>query len=355
MPEISLFQPTVLAGVVNKYTAPESLTMLSRVSRRSTPFQTAQWDVLRGSRAIARPNVPNAEAHIVPRLGREQMSHSFLYLREKKVFDTTTLEWVKKPGTLSEKYATEAVLREVNDINVRFDNFAEYALWQMFTGRLKIDAPDYNAVTDYGGAAVPDIDVDYKMPDTHKTQASVDWSTATPKDIIGDIRAWKQIISQDAQVEAREAYVAPKVLDQIFDSFALNGTSGNPAANLLSDRMKDQYYTQGTLPNFMGLDWKIQNAVFDSKGSAYSSNPTAPKEETRFLAEDAVLLGNFTDNRPFELIEGPPADLEAGGRPGKFSKTFFEPDPSARQFLMEWHLFPALTLPDQFVYAKVGS
>jgi hypothetical protein len=39
---------------------------------------------------VAKPNVPNSEAHIVPRLGRSQEAASVIYLREKKVFDPTT-------------------------------------------------------------------------------------------------------------------------------------------------------------------------------------------------------------------------------------------------------------------------
>ena len=66
MPDISLFQPTVLLGVVEKFTAPESLTMLNRISKTASPFPTATWDVIKGSRTIGRPNVPNSEAHIVP-------------------------------------------------------------------------------------------------------------------------------------------------------------------------------------------------------------------------------------------------------------------------------------------------
>lgn len=346
MPELSLFQPTVLLGLVEKFTAPESLTMLNRISRTPSPVPTAMWEVIRGSRAIARPNVPNSEAHIVPRLGRENLSASFAYLREKKVFEPTTLRWLKEPGTIARINAEKAVTREINDLNVRFDNFAEYAIWQMFTGRLQIE--------ENGDA--PAIDVDYKMLDSHKPTASTPWADATPDQLIADIRSWKNLVSRNGRVNATEAYASEKTINYIFDSFATAGSANMPAATLLSDRMKDQYYTQGTLPNFMGIDWKIQEAVFDANGKAYTDNPSVPAEEQRFLADDHIVFGNFTDNRPFELIEGPTADLDAPqGYTGKFAKTFFEPDPSQRQFLLEWHLLPVLTLPEQIVYANVGE
>lgn len=349
IPEISLLQPTVLRGVVERFNAPEKLTMLSRVPQTPHPFPTVQWEVIRGSRAIARPNVPNSEAHVVPRLGRSQESASFIYLREKKVFQPTTLHWLRQvarnTGELARIRAEEAVLREVHDLNTRFDNFAEYTIWQALKGRLVLDYPDVQA------------DVDYKFLASHKPAgAAAPWPSATPKQIVSDIRGWKRLVKRDGGVEAREAYTSEEVVSSIFDSFA---TTGNASANffggiLLSDRMKDQYYTTGVLPGFMGLQWNIQDSVFDSVDAAYSENPSRPSEETPFLSNGAIILGNFTDNRPIELFVGPTADDEAPeGFTGKFAKTWKEKDPSARQYLMEWNLMPVISFPDQLV--SVGN
>lgn len=345
MPDISLFQPTVLLGVVEKFTAPESLTMLSRIDKTPHPFPTAQWDVIKGSRTIGRPNVPNSEAHVVPKLGRSQESASFVYYREKKVFEPTTLYWVRTPGEIARINAEKTVLREITDLNTRLDNLVEYTIWQMFTGNLDLTYPA-------GQGDSPDIHVDYKMPASHKTTAAAAWSGATPKQIIGDVRDWSRLVQRDGQVRASEAYVTQTTMSQIFDAFA--HASSTPAY-LLSDRMKDQYYREGTLPGFLGIDWKIQDSVFDSANSAYGDNPTDPGADQTFLAEDHIIFGNFTDGRPFELIEGPTADLGAPqGHTGKFSKTFFEPDPSARQVLLEYNFLPVLNRPEQFVYANVG-
>jgi hypothetical protein len=343
MPEISLLQPTVLRGVVEKFTAPENLTLLNRVPRTPNPFPTAQWEVLRGSRAIARPNVPNSEAHIVPQLGRSQESAAFIYLREKKVFEPTTLHWLRQAGAsslndLARTNAEAMVTREIGDLNQRFDNFAEYALWQALTGRLTLDYPDVQA------------DIDYKFLPSHKPKVGTSWATATPDQIIADIRAIKRLIERDGRVKADEAFATEKTLAYIFTSFASAGA--NPAV-LLSDRMKDQYYASGTLPGFMGLNWQPQEAVFDAAGAAYTANPTDPGQEQLFLADDALIVGNFTANRPIELLQGPTADDEAPANfIGKFAKTWKEKDPSARQYLLEWNLLPIITRPEQFTYVQ---
>lgn len=345
MPDISLLQPTVLRGVVERFTAPESLEMLSRVPQTANPFPTVQWEVVRGSRAIARPNVPNSEAHIVPRLGRSQESAAFVYLREKKVFEPTTLHWLRQAASnlseLASTRAEEAVLREIADLNQRFDNFAEWMIWQSLTGSLVFDFPDVQAT------------VDYKFLASHKASVGTGWDTATPTQIVEDIRAIKRLITRDGRVKAVEAYATEKTLTRIFNAFATKGMTAPDTAGgiLLSDRMKDQYFQTGVLPGFMGLEWKVQDAVYDAAGAAYTSSPTDPGQEQPFLKDDALIVGNFTDNRPIEVIVGPTADDEApDGYTGKFAKTWKEKDPSARQYLLEWNLLPVITRPEQFVY-----
>jgi len=331
MPDISLLEPVVLRGVVEKFTTPESLIQLSRVPKTSWPFPSVTWDVIRGSRMVAKPNVPNSEAHIVPRLGRSQESAAFIYLREKKVFSPTALHWLRAPGQIAATNAEQQVLREVNDLNQRFDNFAEFCIWGAMKGMLSFDFPDVQAT------------VDYKLPASHKPTPAVGWDTATPQQIVSDIRAWKRLIERDGRVAAREVFTTALTLSYIFDSFAATGNAGTNffGGMLLSDRMKDQYYSQGTLPGFMGLDWNTIETVYDDDLG----------NSTLFVPDNALFMGNYTDQRPIELMEGPTADDEApDGFTGKYAKTWKEHDPSARQYLLEWHLLPVVTRPEQFLY-----
>ncbi len=330
MPDISLLEPTILRGVVEKFVAPETLVMLGRVPQTPWPFPSVQWDVIRGSRMVAKPNVPNSEAHIVPRLGRSQESAAFVYLREKKVFEPTTLHWLRTPGELAATNAEKAVLREVADLNQRFDNYAEYMIWGAMKGSLAFDYGDVQAT------------VDYKLPATHKPNPGTGWSTATPQQIVADIRAWKRLIQRDGRVPAKEAFVTDVTLSYIFDSFATHGVANTfMGGSLLTDRMKDQYYSQGTLPGFMGLSWNTIESVYeDDAGTA-----------TMFLPDNALFMGNYTDQRPIEMMIGPTADDEAPANyTGKFSKTWKDKDPSARQVLLEWNLLPIVTRPEQMIY-----
>lgn len=343
MPDISLLNPVVLRGVVEKFVAPESMIMLNRLGQTPWPFPSATWDVVRGSRNIASPNVPNSEAFIVPRLGRSQESASFVYLREKKVFEPTTLHWLRTPGEVAKVNAEKAVMREIHDLNVRFDNYAEYCIWQALSGTLTINTTAVQASVNYNFLA------------THLPSASTAWASVTsPKSIIQDLRTWKRLVARDGRVPAKEAFATEATVGYIFDAYS-NSTGNNTAPVLLSDRMKDQYYTTGALPGFMGLNWTVNESVYDDAsavtGGGYGGGGVGT--QTLFLPDNKVALGNYEEGRPIEVLVGPTADDEAPeGFTGKFAKTWKDKDPSARQYLLEWIFLPIITRPEQLLYAS---
>lgn len=331
MPDISLLQPTVLRGVVQKLPRAENLILLNSIPRTPWPFPSAMWDVVRGSRMVAKPNVPNSEAHIVPKLGLSRESASFVYLREKKVFEPTTIHWLRAPGQLAATNAEAAVLREVNDLNQRFDNFAEWMCWQMMSGGLiTLDFPDVQAV------------INYKWPTSHKPTVGTAWSSATVQQFRSDISAWKRLINRDGRVPATTVYLTEPTLDKVMNIFTRDVNS----IAILSDRQKDAYFQSGRLEGVLGLNWETVEHTYDTDAGV----------QTLFLPDNALVMGNFTENSPIELYEGPSADDEAPDNfTGKFSKTWKEKDPSQRQVLLEWHCLPVLTRPEQFIYvANVG-
>jgi hypothetical protein len=330
VPDISLLEPLVLLGVVEKLPAPQNMILLNSTPKRQSPTQTFTWDIIRGSRMMAKPNVPNSEAHIVGRLGREQATASLLYVREKKVFEPTTLMWLRQVGTVNGlQNAEREVVRELQDLNQRIDAFVEYTLWKALGGTLVLDFPDVQA------------SVDYKMPADHKVTAAVSWATATPIQIVDNVTAWKKLVLNHGRVAANKAYATQATLDRIVHSFVANGST---PGYLLSDRMRDAYYGSGTIPGFLGMDWTAVEHVYETDAG----------DEVGYLADDTLLLGNFDANRPIELVEGPTADFSAPqGFIGRYSKSWQEPDPSGRQVLIEYNFLPIVTRPEQWVVADL--
>lgn len=327
---IPLLEPTVIREVVATLQTPENLVLSNLLPKDTYPFPNVVWDTIRGSRTVGKPNVPNAEAHIVPRLGRGQSAASMIYFREKKVFSPTTLYWIRALGsgigTL--ETAENAILREVTDLNTRCDNFVEWACWQAVTGQLAFTYPDVTA------------NINYNYRSSHKPTPGTDWATANGSQIRADVLAWKRLIMRDARVSATDAFVSEPTINYIFNAFA-RGVDGTGSGTLLSDDMKNQYYQTNVLPGFLGLNWHIVEGQYDTDAG----------DTALFLPDNALLLANLSSERPMEILYGPTADLGAPqGHTGKFTKTFEEEDPSATQVLLELNFLPIITRPDSFVY-----
>ena len=342
---------------------PESLMMLNRLDQTPWPYPSVTWDVIKGSRMVAKPNVPNSEAHVIGRMGRSQESAAFIYLREKKVFEPTTLHWLRTPGELAQINAERSVLREINDLNQRFDNFAEWSIWQALGGGISYNYGDVQAT------------VNYKFPTSHFVTPAAPWvanpslgyvgaagagqlgsanvnlvygnttiSYASPFQIIEDVRSWKRIIQIHGRVPAREAFATSVSMAALMEAWihAGAGSTVNIPATMISDRMKDEYYGSGIISGFMGLTWTTVEQVYENDTGAL----------TFFVPDGQIYLGDYTTQRPVELMIGPTADDEApDGFTGKFAKTWKDKDPSARQYLLEWNLLPG----DPPARADVGS
>ena len=364
MPDISLLEPLVLRGVVEKWTTPETLLMLNRLDQSPHPFPYATWDVVKGSRMVAKPNVPNSEAHIIGRLGRSQESAAFVYLREKKVFEPTTLHWLRTPGEIAAVNAERAVLREINDLNQRFDNFAEWSIWQALGGGISYNYGDVQATVDYkfpsshfvtpAAAWVSNTSLTYASlngQNTDLSQANTNLAGGTgsvtyasPFQIIEDVRSWKRIVQIHGRVPAKECFATSVTMAALMEAWvhAGAGSTVNIPASMISDRMKDEYYSSGIISGFMGLTWNTVEQVYESDAGNI----------TFFVPDGQIFLGNYTDQRPLEVLVGPTADDEApNGYTGKYAKTWKEKDPSARQYLLEWHLLPVIYRPEQMLVA----
>lgn len=326
MPEINLLQPTVLNGLIEKFTAPESYLGLNQVFNRRVPSMdpTAKWDVIEGNREIAAPNVPNAEAHIVPHLGVGERTASFIYLREKKVFKPTTIRWLRQPGTLATKNAEAAVLREVRDLDRRFDAFAEWCAWQALSGGIVLNYPDVKANVDYGFSS------------THKPTVSKGWNNATKTvaELLADVTAWKRLIELDGRVMATDVWLSGATMDYVVAICA--------GSTLISDRMRDALLNTGTISGLFGLTWHVYDLGYvDAAG-----------QSQRYIPDDTVIITSSANNA-FYLMEGPTADDDAPlNFTGKFVKSWKEPDPSARQHLEEWSFLPIIERPEQIVYVE---
>lgn len=324
MPEISLLEPNVLTGLIEKFTAPPESVATSLFPKRSYPETVAKWDVIKGKRERARPTMPNREGKIVGQMGLGQKTSTFIYVREKKAFEPTTLRWLREPGEIAAKNAEAQVRREVVDLNNRLDRLVESYCWEALKGHIIIDEPDVKA----------DVDMGYDA--THTPTAGTLWSDAGA-DIIGNVKAWKKLIETDSGFSPSEIYLSSGVMDYVYNNTAMKA--------MWSDRLKEQYLMSMTITGFLGFNWHIFDGGFEDESGTF----------VPYLPDTHILMLSNGGN-PFEILEGLSADEDAPtNHTGKFSKTWETKDPSGRFVLVEYNFMPIVTRVENVVYAEVAG
>jgi len=323
MPELTLLEPTVLTGLIQKYVAPPENVGSSIFSRRDYPFATAKWDVVSGNRYIAHPTMPNREGKIVGQMGIGTKTASFIYVREKKVFEPTTLRWLREPGELARANAEACVTRETQDLNVRLERLVDLYCWQSLKGTITINEPDIKATVSMG------------LPGTHTPMVGVSWSDIAA-DIIGNVKAWKQLIANDTGAAATDVYVNSVVLGYLWSNTAIKA--------ILTDRYKEEYYRTGVITGFMGLNWHVVDGGYVNDSDAFVPH----LDDTELIMISKGVPGAFI------LYEGLSADEDAPtSHTGKFSKSWESKDPSARFVLVEYNFLPILIQPEVVVSADL--
>lgn len=330
--EIPLFEPVVLNGVINKLPTKDTLQLINRIQKRSTLDTTFTWDVIQQERTMAEVNSPNAEANVVKHLPRSQITARLAYSREKKVLQPTHYRWIRAAGELTRRAGEAEVMRELQDLKDRQDTLVEWSLWQALQGSLTFTYPR-------GGATVT---TDYQFLPSQNITVSTPWASATPMQIRDDIVAMQRLVERQGRVRLTESWATPETIDLIFDAFVTtNGTN-----DLMSDRMKDAFYTTGVLPGFLGMDWRTMDSVYEDR------NGTLQK----YLPNNKIVMANLSEGRPFELVEGPSADWEAPeGHTGRWVTSWIVKDPSSRAMLNELSFMPIITRPENIASLTVGT
>lgn len=324
MPELTLLEPTVLTGVIEQYVAPPENVARPLFSKKKHPFPVAEWDVLKGSRQRAQVTMPNREGKIVEQLGIGKKTSTFIYVREKKAFEPTTLRWLREPGQLAKANAEAAVRRESKDLNDRLERLVESFCWDALKGTITISEPDVKATVDFG------IDA------THKPTASVLWSDILNSDIIANIKAWKKLITQESGFAPTDIYLSSDVMEYVYKNDEIR--------SLFSEKHKHGYLQTGHIEGLLGMDWHIFDGGYENTSDVFV--PYIPTTHILMIAKGGT---------PFVLMEGLSADEDAPKQyVGKFAKSWKTTDPSARFILVEYNFLPIIMRPDNIVYAQVA-
>lgn len=325
MSDLKVFETEVMIDLVQKFSYPD-LMGLSDIRQTDVPGQTAIWDEVHLSRNCAPLTVPGAEATRSDLMKKVARSAQMAYTRVKKALDGKTMYWVREAGKgHNVQQAENVVTRELADLDFQVAQRTEWLIWEAMKGQIN-----------YSDDSVA-INVDFGLPAEHKPIAAPLWSDTIDADPLANIRAWVQLIKKSGGKKPTTLFVNGETMTLLMQNHKVR------------DMLKSVFGT-GTLTS------RISELILIDTGLKVveQSNGYVPVGGTfTYLlpATNVIISPGF---EALELLNGASLDHKAKGRPGKFSKSWEEEDPSTRVLLVEHYRLPVVKNVEQVVYAKVA-
>ena len=317
--DYSILQHETMTELVRKFPVQQHIGK-ALFKEKKIDTNVAEWDIIHQSRDMADYASVDGEGHIVKRMGVQKQTATTAYLREKKQIEGSSLAWLRKPGTEDKNYGEELIRNELEDLNRRLEKRKEWARWQALSGTLTVNQADVKFVVDYG------IDA------SHKPTVGTAWSNIAA-DIINDLKTWKALIEKDSGEKAKTLYVNETVM-----AYLCKNTN---IIALMSDDLSKKLLQEGIITKLAGLEIVVYNSGYVPAGGSY----------TYFIPDDVAVM--VTENGFARELTAPSTEMRAGRRPGKFSKSWEQEDPSGVWVLIEEHTLPVIEKVENIIYADL--
>lgn len=309
------FKSGTLTGMVQAFGPdPTSVTAPLFVTKETTT-DYFEFDVVSGSRHRAAFRLPDSPANIQATKSRSRKKVLLTNVREKKTLKPSTVRLLDAPGQRTPASGEAAMRDELADLDAIVERAWEYIRWKLLTtGGFTLDG-DYSLAYSFSLGA--------------SSTASPIWTTAASATPLANLIAWKELVQKASGDRAAEVWLTTAGLRYLM------GTS--EALTLLGEATKDKYAAEGIVPKLMDMDVKIVDGGYTPEGGSFnywlSTNGTAGNMA---IIKTAGAVGEF--------VNGPALDEDApAGLRGKFSKSWIEPDPSARWILICQQAIAGLT------------
>jgi hypothetical protein len=317
-----------MTGVVNKFPRPTFIGA-SLFPKAASLSKTVSWDIKTGARTLAKYSTVGAEAHISKLQPRSRVSTEIMYLREKKVIDENTKNFIEKAGTFNVPYGEQLLTDELEALDRIVENTKEKGRWDaIVNGQIDVQQIDPNLR----------FKVDYAFDSDHKvTNTSTDrWSDTTNSNPMSDIMTWKRLISKDAGIVPSDGYCTSQVMQYMVENSKLQ--------TLLQYTIGNQLVAGGMISTIAGVNIQVYDVTYvDDAGTVQFYIP-----EDKFILLAKPGLGK-------EFFG--PIDVPAGDgvqtQMGKVSYSWSTKDPVDQWILVGDSYMPAIQLPDQIVTATI--
>ena len=336
MEPLQLLETKVLTSLVTKFPHLMLMGIAMCPMADMIPGAVAEWDELRNSRALAPYNTFGNPGKVDKNLDVYHQVNRMACVRQKRVLKGMQLYHLRQPGgDWASQWAEQRVRQEMEDLTNQVKKTWEHAFWEMLKGTLTVAQEDVQ------------FTVDYNIAVSHKPTAATLWSDTANADPIANLRAWKKLITQDLGEQPTDLFVSSTVMGYLVDNAKVR--------ELMRQQYGRQMAEEGRIVKLAGLNVVEYDNGYVPEGGSYTQ--FVPDTHCYIIAKGNTRspeMGGKITNNLCDIQQGSPEDLEAGGKPGLFSKSWTEKDPAGVQALVASTFLPALKKPEGVVYAEVA-
>lgn len=326
------FSPRALTTAVNLMkTAPTRVLDVVFANKKRQLTDTFAWDVKASSEGLL-PNIRvTAEATVRGGIGRKTLTCRAPRYASKELITAAELNDMRKFGDAAyPELLKERIADEQFDMKQTVDMTREFQAVKALSGQV---------VDKYGNVLV-----DYNLPAAHTpTLTGTALWTDAASDPIGNVRAWKKLITQNGgPVTGFAAFCGSEAMTALINNESVRGLLGYQAGQQIAET--------GGISRLAGVGGieEYFGSYLDSTGTRHDLIP-----------EDVFCLVGLGSQVAAELF-APVIDLKAPGGVGKgqaadifFSKMWENEDPSGQWLKVESRPLPVFFQPLCVVWAVV--
>lgn len=328
-----------LTGIISEFD-PEELTWLNAMPKEEEIGQHFRWDIYGVARDVGKFAAKHSVANRRPltKIGTQSCDVALTF--DEVHLPATPYQDTRTPGTLDRaKLFENQVARHLQDESDLMDRQDNFMIAQAMQGSLTITVDD-----------LP-VTIDYKIPTTNKfkvgggagfTAIPTSWADQGV-DLIEDIKNFKIAGQRASGRSIKFAKCSSTVMGRVINSDQFKEFFGKTMDG--AQILKDGYMT-----NFMGMNWKISDEVFEDE-----SGTLVP-----YLDEKTLVLSSTPDVKVAALKVGSVVIPGNGDRQvaeviGKASYADMIKNPVAIALYSSYARLPAIKRPGAFIVAKVIS
>ncbi|MDI6711473.1 MAG: major capsid protein [Bacillota bacterium] len=241
---------------------------------RNIPAKTVRIERIYGGVGMAPIVDPTKPDGFADRRTMAQQDASPVYSRESFPLAQDTINNLRQPGTLNERYGKSLVADEIKRLVARSDLLFDFLRTQMLLGGINYTDPRTNQT----------LNVAAGLPADHVVNAGTAWPDLANAKPIDDIEAWKLKIRNDGYVEPTHIFMT---------SVTRSNLSRNAQVLARGESARDTgfvTFANGELMRIAGLEVVVQDTVYEELSAASAPTATVEINDASIAEGDTITL-----------------------------------------------------------------